>query len=84
MEEAKEEVVEVKMGFKDKFLGFCRKHPDVVLTLVGGVASLAGGIIKIIAAINEYEDNVFTTIDNEVYKIPAKHMKTATYTRTEQ
>ena len=64
---------EKKGGIKQ----WCKEHPDIVLTVIGGLFTLAGGIIKIIANKNEYEDHLFTTVDDEIYKIPSKKMKTA-------
>lgn len=61
---------------KDKVKKFCSEHPDVILTVVGGLASLAGGALKIYANKSEYEDYLYTTADDEVYKLPAKKMKT--------
>ena len=55
---------------------FCSKHPDVCLTVLGGFASLVGGCIKLYTSKTEYEDYLYTTVDDEVYKIPAKEMKT--------
>lgn len=55
---------------------FCGKHPDVLLTLLGGVASVIGGCLKLYMSKTEYEDYIYTTVDDEVYKIPAKEMKT--------
>lgn len=66
---------------KDKVKKFCSEHPDVVLTVVGGLASLAGGALKIYANKSEYEDYLYTISDEDhVYKVPAKRMKTASRT----
>lgn len=63
---------------KNKVVNFCKDHPDVVLTVVGGLASLGGGIIKLYCSKTEYDDYVYTvTTDEEVYKIPAKQMRSA-------
>ena len=82
---------EEKKGFKAWFLEkkesakkFCKEHPDVVLTVIGGVASIVGGALKIYANRSEFEDNLFTEIDGQVYKIPAKEMKTAKYLKEEE
>lgn len=61
---------------KDKAKEFCSTHPDVILTVFGGLASLAGGLLKIYANKTEFEDTAFTTIDGETYKLPCKKMKT--------
>ena len=85
MEEEKVEVIveeEEKKTLKQRFVGWCKEHPDVILTVAGGIASIIGGCIKLYASKSEYEDNLFTTVDDQVYKIPAKQMKTATYTTT--
>ena len=84
MEEEKVEIIveEEKKTLKQRFVGWCKEHPDVLLTVVGGIASIVGGCIKLYANKSEYEDNLFTTVDDQVYKIPAKQMKTATYTTT--
>ena len=79
---------EEKKGFKnwfkekkEKVLDYCEKHPDVVLTLVGGLMSIAGGALKIYANKSEYEDYLYTISDEDhVYKVPAKKMKTASRT----
>lgn len=83
--------VEKKKGFKerlsekyDKVKNFCSNHPDVCLTVLGGLASLAGGCLKLYANKTEYEDHVFTEVDDTVYKIPAKKMKTAKKLKTEE
>ena len=67
------EVVEKKTGFKQ----WCKDHPDLVVTFFSGLLGFAGGIIKLIAVKSEYDDNLYTTIDEDVYKIPSKKMKTA-------
>ena len=60
---------------KDKFLDFCRRHPDACLTVLGGLATLAGGALKVMAYKNEYDDNVYMVQDDKVYRIPAKEMQ---------
>ena len=84
MEEEKVEVIveEEKKTLKQRFVAWCKEHPDVLLTVGGGIASIIGGCIKLYASKSEYEDNLFTTVDDQFYKIPAKQMKTATYTTT--
>lgn len=63
---------------KDRAKQFCADHPDVVLTVVGGLASIVGGCIKLYANKTEYEDYLYTTDDKgTIYKLPAKQMKTA-------
>lgn len=61
---------------KNKVVKFCEDHPDVILTVVGGIASLAGGCIKLYCSKTEYEDHCYSMIDDKVYKIPCKEMKT--------
>lgn len=83
---------EEKKGFKawlvdkkDKAKKFCSDHPDVVLTVIGGVASIVGGCIKLYANKTEYEDYLYTTDgDGTVYKLPAKEMKTASSMATSE
>ena len=82
--EETEVIVEKKPTLKDRFLGFCKKHPDVILTVLGGIASLAGGILKVYANKTEYEDSLFTTFDDDVYKVPAKRMKTVKDIRSDE
>jgi len=84
MEEEKIDVVEEVTEEKKegKFKAWCKKHPDVVLTVAGGLAGLVGGILKLWAVKSEYEDNLYTTVDEEVYKIPARKMKTAKHVTT--
>ena len=68
--------------FKDwwnerKFVIWFKEHPDVSLTLLGGVLSIAGAAVKIAADRKEYDDAIFITAsDDSVYKLPAKQMKT--------
>lgn len=68
--------------FKDwwnerKLVIWFKDHPDVSLTLLGGVLSIVGAAVKIAADRKEYDDSVFITAsDNSVYKLPAKQMKT--------
>lgn len=76
--------MEEKKTFKQKLADkwtsvkkFCEDHPDVVLTLVGGIASIAGAGLRVYANKSEYEDYLYTTVDNKIYKLPAKEMKTA-------
>lgn len=59
---------------KDKLLIFCKTHPDILLTVVGGTFSLAGAILNYLSTKNEYRDNVYMTDGEDVYKIPAKAM----------
>ena len=54
-----EEVKEEKGWFADKIekiKKFCEEHPDVVLTLAGGAASLLGGALKLYAAKTDYTE----------------------------
>lgn len=83
--------VEKKKGFKERwsekvlrFKNFCSSHPDVCLTVLGGLASLAGGCLKLYANKTEYEDYLYTEVDDTVYKLPAKEMKTAKKLRKEE
>ena len=83
--------VEKKKSFKErlsekfgKVKNFCSDHPDVVLTVLGGLASLAGGCLKLYANKTEYEDYLYTEVDDTVYKLPAKEMKTAKKLRKEE
>ena len=59
---------------KERFFEFCRKHPDIILTIVGGTFSLAGALVNYATTKNEYRDNVYMTDGDDVYKIPAKAM----------
>ena len=76
----KEKLSEKKTRFKE----FCSNHPDVVLTVLGGLASLAGGCLKLYANKTEYEDYLYTEVDDAVYKLPAKEMKTARKLKSEE
>lgn len=75
-----EEKKTIKQWFVDqktKVVNFCKEHPDVVWTVIGGFASLAGGCIKLYCSKTEYDDYVYTvTTDDEIYKLPAKPVKT--------
>ena len=76
-----EEKKSLKVWFaerKDKVKKFCAEHPDVVLTVAGGLMSIVGGALKIYANKSEYEDYLYTISDHDnVYKVPAKKMNTA-------
>ena len=61
---------------KKKVMDFCAKHPDAILTISGGLLSLAGGALKLYANKSDYDDYLYTSVDNSVYKLPAKQMKT--------
>lgn len=71
MEETKKNWFQEK---KDKFLEFCNKHPDILLTVLGGTFTLAGAFVNYATTKNEYKDNVYMTDGEDVYKIPAKSM----------
>lgn len=80
MDEIKDEVVEVEevswfKRKKNQFVDFCKQHPDIVLTVVGGLASLVGGAMKLVASKNEYQDEVYMTDGDDVYKLPARQVK---------
>ena len=79
MEETKVDKIKNWFGDKkDKVKKFCSEHPDVVLTVVGGLASVVGGCIKLYASKSEYENYVYTVTDKgNVYKVPAKRLETA-------
>ena len=78
-----------KRTFKDwlndrKLVIWLKDHPDVSLTLLGGVLSIAGAAVKIAADRKEYDDSVFITAsDDSVYKLPAKQMKTVKQQQTD-
>lgn len=59
---------------KDQFVSFCKQHPEGVLTVVGGLFTVAAGALKLIANKTEYEDNVYMIQNDKVYKLPAKEM----------
>ena len=81
MEENKKTLKEWFVDKKAKISQFCSDHPDVVFTVIGGFASLAGGCLKLYASKSDYDDHLYTTVEingrDEVYKLPAKHMKTS-------
>lgn len=57
---------------------FFKDHPDASLTLIGGLLSIIGGVIKLACYNKEYEESVYlTTQDDEIYKIPARPCKTS-------
>lgn len=77
---------EEKKGFKTWFVEkkeqvktYFKEHPDTVLTIISIGASILGGAMKIYASKSEYDGNLFTEVDGDIYKIPAKQMKTAKY-----
>lgn len=74
-----EENKEVKKSWfqdkKDKFVEFCRQHPEGVLSVIGGLFTLAGGAMKIYSAAHEYEDTVYCVQNDKVYKLPAKQLQ---------
>lgn len=87
MEEKNVEVIneeKQEVSTKDKIFKFCSDHADGLLGLLGGLAALASGILGVYVSKTEYNDNVFTTIEDDVYKIPCKRMKTAHNTRKEK
>lgn len=75
-------VVDDKKSFSEwwnerKIVQWFKAHPDASLTLLGGVLSIAGAAVKIMASNKEYEDAVYLTAsDDQVYKVPCKGMKT--------
>lgn len=76
----KEWLAEKKTSIKD----FCKSHPDVVWSLIGGAASILGGALKLYASRSDYDDYLYTTVDDQVYKLPAKGMKTSKSYRTKK
>lgn len=60
---------------RDKFLDFCKRHPEGVLTVIGGLFTLAGGAMKIYSAQHEYEDTVYCIQNDKVYRLPAKELQ---------
>lgn len=60
---------------RDRFLNFCKAHPEGTLTVLGGLFTLAGGAMKLIAASREYEDEVYMVQDEKVYRVPAKQLQ---------
>lgn len=80
------EVVEVKKQKKtlkewwneNKVVKYVKDHPETALTVLGGALTLVGELVRLAVSKSEYQDNVFTACEDtgEIYKIPAKHMKT--------
>lgn len=60
---------------KNKFVEFCKQHPEGVLTVIGGLFTLAGGAMKIYSAAHEYEDEVYMVQNDKVYRLPAKQLQ---------
>ena len=75
--EEKKGVKEWLLEKKTKAKEFAKEHPDVIWTLIGGAASILGGCLKIYANKSDYDDYLYTTVDDQVYKLPAKGMKTS-------
>lgn len=74
-----EENKEVKKSWfadkRDKFLDFCRRHPEGCLTVLGGLFTVTAGAMKLYAAKTEYEDEVYMVQNDKVYKLPAKQLQ---------
>lgn len=72
------EMEEQKKGWlqdkKDRVINFCRKHPDITLTVIGGFFTLAGALVNSATTRNEFKDYVYMTDGDDVFKIPAKSM----------
>jgi len=59
---------------KEKVVGFFRAHPEGTLTVLGGLFTLAGGAMKLYSVSKEYQDEVYMTNGEDVFKLPAKAM----------
>ena len=81
------EVTKRKVSIKERIKNskpvvYFKNHPDIGLTLLGGVLSIIGAGIKVAGSKSEYEDNIFvTSTDGNVYKVPVKKMKTVDSTK---
>ena len=81
------EVTKREISLKEKLANskpvrWFKDHPDIGLTLLGGVLSIIGAGVKIAANKSEYEDNIFmTATDGDIYKVPVKKMKTVDSTK---
>lgn len=60
---------------KDRFLDFCKRHPEGVLTVVGGLFTIAGAAMNMYTTKNEFKDNVYLIQDDKAYRVPAKEMQ---------
>ena len=70
--------MEEKVTLKDKWNkaeDWCKKHPDVVFTLIGGLGAFFGGCIKLYIHNHEYEDSIMAISNGDVYEVPAKKVK---------
>ena len=81
------EKFKIKDWFKERFSkakDFCVTHPDAMLSIIGGVLSLVAAGLDIYGNRVEYKDNVYTSIDDKIYKIPCKEMKTCNKVRKDE
>lgn len=59
---------------KQKVAVWFAEHPELTLTVLGGLFTVIGAGINCYTVKNEYKDNVYMTDGKDVYKIPAKSM----------
>lgn len=72
------EVTPAKKTFKDtKFCQWCRAHSGEIITVFGGVCTVAGAIINLCTKKYEEDSYVYTTTkDGDVYRLKAKKLPT--------
>ena len=59
---------------KNQIVDYFKQRPELTLTVLGGLFTVAGACINCYTVKNEYKDNVYMTDGEDVYKIPAKSM----------
>ena len=59
---------------KQKVAAWFVDHPELTLTVLGGLFTVIGAGINCYTVKNEYKDSVYMTDGDDVYKIPAKSM----------
>ena len=79
MDEENTEVMEPKKSFKDtKVWIWCKEHSGEIITIFGGLCTVAGAIINFASRKYEEDEYIYTQASSgETYRLKAKHMTSA-------
>ena len=78
MEEEKKELSLGEKIKQSKFGVWCKEHSGEIITVFGGVCTVAGAVISLCTKKYEENDYVYTTsADGDVYRLKAKRMPTS-------
>lgn len=68
--------IEVEPTRWERFKGWCSDHAQMIVDLTVAAATMTAACITAVATKNSTNDALYTEVDDEIYRIPVRKMKT--------